>query len=265
MTNPCDYPLELHGIASSPSSIPDRRVLYTGYSFLVDTAFTCPITSIDLRAGDLIFWDEAYKSGTWRILRDNLVTSYYTWDAIWTCPDGPWTITLQSTSPTGVATPWYRMGDNFQCVTTSASTPEAPDQWLRPVYAYFYDSLCTDNSGSITCSVALVSGGPSTTFTVDAVVNCYAGGPGAFVGNFLPGVYRFTYVSGASMWNNYGTWNDGIQHHLYDGPTVAESTMTYGMSVSCTPGGYPTYETAEAAWAGTYIDLEICRTLNPPT
>jgi hypothetical protein len=72
MTNPCDYPLELHGIASAPSSIPDRRVLYTGYSFLVSADFTCPITGIDLKAGDLIFWDEAYNSGTWRILRDNI-------------------------------------------------------------------------------------------------------------------------------------------------------------------------------------------------
>lgn len=72
MANPCDYPIDLHGIASSPASIPDRNVLYTGYAFLVDTAFTCPITGTVFKSGDLIFWDETYSSGSWRILRDNI-------------------------------------------------------------------------------------------------------------------------------------------------------------------------------------------------
>lgn len=255
---PCDYPLDLHGIASSSASIPDRKILYTGYSFLVDTAFTCPITGIVFKGGDMIFWDEAYNSGTWRVMRDILVESFYTWDAVWTCPSGPWTITLQSVSPTGFVTPWYRVGDDFRCVTTSSSPPPAPDHWLRPVYAYFVDSGCADNEGSITCSVSPVSGGSSSMFTVDAITNCTDGGIGAFVGNFLPGVYRFTYYSGASRWSIYTNWNSIIEHSLHNADTIAGSTVFYGQSVVCPVGGYPTYSEAEAAWTGTYRDVEIC-------
>jgi hypothetical protein len=72
MSRPCDFPLYLRGVLTQSGDVPERKDLLTGYTYLVRGAFTCPLTNIVFKVGDMVFWDVTYSLGTWRVIRANI-------------------------------------------------------------------------------------------------------------------------------------------------------------------------------------------------
>lgn len=68
MAYKCDFPITLRGVLASLGDFPEKSELFTGAAFYLEATLVCPYTTQTLPEGSLVFWDEAYTDGIWRVI-----------------------------------------------------------------------------------------------------------------------------------------------------------------------------------------------------